>query len=178
MAGVFIFIPRALFSTVSCHRRLVLREPQPQLRLFCAARIPCASQVFVRGGLAEETLDSPYRTGTLGLKGAGPLTEHPCSLCKVKQSGVEGEVGGQLGDRNYDVVKNCRTRLEIEHGRAMLVNLGYGTKEAGRLSKELGIVEQHPALRDQPRALWDVTSMHSPMVAVGPELLHLNDLVS
>ena len=125
----------------------------------------------------SKTGDTPERQGSLGFKGVSQRTLHPCSLCKVRQSADADDVGGQLGERDYDVVKNRRTRRECEHGRSRLLEMGFGTGEAVELSKEIGIVEPHPTLLGHPRALWDLTSMHSPMVCVGPELLHLNNLV-
>ncbi|CBJ30620.1 hypothetical protein Esi_0204_0058 [Ectocarpus siliculosus] len=126
--------------------------------------------------MVSKTADTPERQGSLGFKGVSQRTSHPCSLCKVKQTADADDVGGQLGERDYDVVKNRRTRRECEHGRSKLLEMGFGTGEAVKLSKELGIVEPHPTLLGHPRALWDLTSMHSPMVCVGPELLRLNNL--
>lgn len=126
----------------------------------------------------SKTADTPQAKGSLGLKGAGPKTESPCSLCKATQSNIEGDVGGEIGDSNYDIVANRRTRQEVEHGRSRLLGLGFGSKEAVELSKKLGVVEPHPALLALLRALWDLQHMHNPMLCVGPEKLHLNDLVS
>ncbi|CAB1108042.1 unnamed protein product [Ectocarpus sp. CCAP 1310/34] len=103
-------------------------------------------------------------------------TEVPCGNCAVRQSNVEGETGGDLGDRNFDIVKYRRKRGEVELGRSELEKLGFGTPQAVALSKKLGIVEPHPSMRVQPRLLWDLTSHHSPMVSEGPELLHLDFL--
>lgn len=132
-------------------------------------------QVFARGGMQSKTGDTPQRNGALGMKGANAKTRLPCTLCKVTQSAVEGELGGELGDRSYDIIKNRRTRGQVEEGRRQMVDAGSGTLEAIELSKNLGILQ--PDTLGLPRALYDTCSFHSPMVACGPELLHLNDLV-
>lgn len=127
--------------------------------------------------MQSKTGDSPQRGGELGLKLQNAKTEVPCTLCKATQSNDEDEVGGEIGDRDYDFVNNRRKRGEIEHDRSRLIQLGFGTPSAVALSKKLGIVEPHPTMCDQPRALWDLTSAHSPMIICGPELLHLDFLV-
>lgn len=131
--------------------------------------------MFARGGLQSKTADTPQRKGALGYKNCTWKTECPCSLCKVTQSNVPGEVGGELGDRNYDIVSNRRTRGQTEEGRRELRALGPGSKAAVALSKKLGIVE--PDQLNQPRALYDLCSLHSLMLACSSELLHLNQLV-
>lgn len=110
------------------------------------------------------------------MKGANAKTRLPCTLCKATQSNVEGELGGELGDRACDFVKNRRTRGQVEEGRRQMVEAGLGTPEAIEMSKTLGILQ--PDTLNLPRALYDTCSLHSPMIACGPELLHLNDLVS
>ena len=94
----------------------------------------------------SKTADTPERQASLGMKSVSQRTEHPCSLCKVRQSADPDDVGGELGERDYDIVKNRRTRREVEHGRERLLGMGFGTAEAVKLSKELGIVEPHPTL--------------------------------
>lgn len=128
--------------------------------------------------MLSKTADLVQRNGALGLKGSNNKTKLPCTLCKASQSNAEGDVGGEIGDRNYDIVGNRRKRGEIEQGRLKLIQLGYGTTAAKALSKELGIVEPHPSSYGQPRALWDLTSTHSPMAACGPEVFHMDLLVS
>lgn len=126
--------------------------------------------------MQSKTGDTPQRNGALGMKGANAKTRMPCTLCKAIQSNVEGELGGELGDRAYDIVKNRRTRGQVERGRQRLVETGLGTSGARDLSTMLGIVQ--PDTLGLPRALYDICSLHSPMIACGPELLHANDLVS
>lgn len=133
------------------------------------------TKAFVRGGMQGKTGDTPERKGCLGYKGANHLTRCPCSLCKATQSNVPGDVGGEIGNRDYDIVKNRRTRGELEEGRRQLAELGRGTKAAQDLSTKLGILE--PNNRNEPRVLYDLCSFHNPMLACSSEVLHLNDLV-
>lgn len=93
----------------------------------------------------SKTADTSERQGSLGVKGVSQRTLHPCSLCNVSQSADPNEVGGELGDRDYDVVKNRRTRREVEHGWSRLLKMGFGTPQAVELSKQLGIVEPGPS---------------------------------
>ncbi|CAB1107631.1 unnamed protein product [Ectocarpus sp. CCAP 1310/34] len=121
------------------------------------------------------TGDTPQMKGSTCLKSYNRKTECPFSLCKARQSNKEGEVGGEIGRRDFDIVKHRRTRGRVEDGRHQLMELGRGTKEAVELSEALGVVQ--PDDLNQPRALFDLVTLHSPMVACGPELLHLDSLV-
>lgn len=132
-------------------------------------------QVFGRGGMHSLTGDTPQRKGLHGLKGANDKTKLPCSLCWAKQSQEEEDVGGELGERNFDIVKHRRTRGQVEEGRRRLREAGLGTPAAQRLSMELGIVQ--PDGLNEPRILFDLCSIHNPMLSCGPELLHLDCLV-
>ena len=132
-------------------------------------------QAFGRGGMQSITGDTPQRKGLLGLKGANDRTKLPCSLCWAEQSQEEEDVGGELGDRNFDIVRKRRTRGEVEEARRRLCEAGLGTPHAESLSMELGVVQ--PDGLNQPRILYDLCSTHNPMISCGPELLHLDCLV-
>lgn len=84
-------------------------------------------------------------------------------------------MGGQIGDRGVDTDKHRRTRGQVEEARRLLVEKGLGTPAAAELSKRLGVAQ--PDGLNQPRALYDLCTLHSPMLACGPELLHLDSLV-
>jgi len=131
--------------------------------------------VFGRGGLHSITGDTPQRKGLHGLKGANDKTKLPCSSCRVTQSQEEEDVGGELGHRGYDTVKYRRTRGQVEEGRRKLTEAGLGTSAAEELSRDLGVVQ--PDGLNQQRILYDSCSVHNPMLACGPELLHLDWLV-
>lgn len=121
------------------------------------------------------TGDTPQRKGLQGLKGANDKTKLPCSLCWAEQSQEEEDVGGELGERGFDIIKNRRTRGEVERARRELVEAGLGTPAAEALSMELGVVQ--PDGLNLPRILYDLCSVHNPMLSCGPELLHLDCLV-
>ncbi|CAN0074072.1 unnamed protein product [Ectocarpus sp. 4 AP-2014] len=70
--------------------------------------------------MVSKTADTPERRGSLGVKGVSRRTLRPCSLCQIRQSADPNDVGGELGERDFDVVKNRRTRREVEHGRSRL----------------------------------------------------------
>lgn len=125
--------------------------------------------------MQSTTGDTPQRKGLHGLKGANDKTKIPCSLCRATQSNEEDDVGGQIGDRYFDIVKNRRTRGQVDDGRRQLTEVGLGTPSAVALSMELGVVQ--PDGLDQPRILFDLCSTHNPMLSCGPELLHLDCLV-
>ena len=120
--------------------------------------------------------DAPQRAALLYIKHANNKTLHPCTLCNVTQSQEETEVGGDLGKRHYDILGNRRTRGQILAGRRRIRDKGIGTSAAAVLSRELGLIQ--PADPQEPSALYDLVSLHQPMETCGPELLHLNHIVS
>lgn len=131
--------------------------------------------MFGRGGLHSVTGDTPQRKGLHGLKGANDKTKHPCSLCRVTQSQAEENIGGELGERGYDILRHRRTRGQVEESRRKLTAAGLGTNAAANMSRDLGVLE--PDGLNQPRILFDSCSTHNPMLVCGPELLHLDYLV-
>ena len=120
--------------------------------------------------------DAPQRAGLLYTKNANNRTLHPCTMCNVTQSQEDDDRGGDLGDRNYDVVRNKRTRGEVLASRDRLREAGIGSSAAVELSRKLGVTQ--PAATDGPSALYDLVSLHQPMESCCPELLHQNHLVS
>ena len=96
-------------------------------------------------------------------------------MCLVPQSQEDGELGGHLGDRNYDVVRHRRTRQQVISSRKRMREKGIGSAAAAALSRELGVLQ--PEGNEQESALYDMVSMHQPMDSCCPELLHLNHLV-
>lgn len=72
-------------------------------------------------------------------------------------------------------MKNRRTRGQVEEGRRRLMEAGLGAQAAENLSMEIGVVQ--PDGLNLPRILFDLCSVHNPMLSCGPELLHLDCLV-
>ena len=120
--------------------------------------------------------DAPQRAGLLYTKNANNRTLHRCTMCNVTQSQEDDDRGGDLGDRNYDVVRIKRTRGEVLASRDRLREAGIGSSAAVELSRKLGVTQ--PAATDGPSALYDLVSLHQPMESCCPELLHQNHLVS
>ena len=133
------------------------------------------AQVFARGGMQSTTGDTPQRRGLQCTKNANASTKFPCGTCKAPQSNDPEDVGGQIGDADFDIVKHRRKREDVEEGRRQLVKAGIGTPQAAALSMKLGITE--PDGLDQPRILFDVCSVHNPFKLCGAELLHLDQQV-
>ena len=120
--------------------------------------------------------DAPQRAGLLYTKNANNRTFHPWTMSNVTQSQGDNDQGGDLGDRNYDVVCSKRTRGQVLASRDRLREPGIRSSAAAELSRKLGVTQ--PAATDGPSALYDLVSLHQPMESCCPELLHQNHLVS
>ena len=114
--------------------------------------------------------------GLLYTKNANNRTLHPRTMCNVTQSQGDNDQGGDLGDRNYDVVRSKRTRGQVLDSRDRLREAGIGSSAAAELSRKLEGTQ--PAATDGPSALYDLVSLHQPMDSCCRELLHQNHLVS
>ena len=120
--------------------------------------------------------DALQRAGLLYTKNANNRTLHPCTMCSVTQSQGDNDQGGDLGDKNYDVVRSKRTHGQVLASRDRLREAGIGSSAAAELSRKLRVTR--PAATDGPSALYDLVSLHQPMESCCPELLHQNPLVS
>ena len=121
--------------------------------------------------------DAPQRAACLHLKCPTSRTLKPCTMCNVTQSQEEATCGGDLGDPNYDIERNRRTRREIEESRAEIDRAAAheSATSARELSRDLGVVGT--SLPYQLSALYDRVHVHQPTDTCPPELLHLNHLV-
>lgn len=148
------------------------------------------AQVFVRGSLLLLVADSPHRAQVLFCKAPNGSTRHPCPYCSVEQSAVvvgaaagvapdeddePDEVeGGELGDPQYDIFANRRTKEHLEEGRLELQALAAQPTTQNRRSMELGMVA--PGAPDEQRPLFDMLDL-DPLRHVPVEILHADALV-
>lgn len=130
-------------------------------------------QVFVRGGLLLLVADSPQRAQVLFCKHPNGSTRHPCPYCTVEQS--ELDEGGELGDPQYDIDVNRRTRRQMDEGRRELEALASDPAAQTKRSMELGVVP--PDSNAMPRPLFDWMDI-DPLRHVPVERLHADALVS
>ena len=140
---------------------------------------PLFAQVFVRGGVFGIYADSPQRAVLLHSKHPNNFSKHPCPYCKVTQRDDAGDdelPGGELGDEDYDLHKNRRTRTGMESARETLKNFK-GTAAAGRKeSQRLGV--NGPDVNNLPSPWYDKMWSHFPGDCTPPDKLHVDSLVS
>ena len=122
--------------------------------------------------------DSPQRALMLGCKHPNSSSRHPCTLCLVEQSGLDG---GQLGDAGIEInsARLRRTRHTMESSRKELVQMqaeGSLVRDVDARSMELGVVVPNSAGMPQP--LFETLTLGNPTAHVPPERLHADALVS
>lgn len=129
-------------------------------------------QVFFRGGLLLLVADSPQRALMCYCKHPNSSSKFPCIYCMVMQT--PDNDGGPLGDSEFDIVANKRTRGLIREGREKLSALSGSAVAQAELSKDLGIVA--PLSSDDKMVLDD--SMDCDPLRMTPcEILHADSLV-
>lgn len=141
--------------------------------LHTQTRFSTTPQVFLRGGLLLLVADSPQRAQVLFCKHPNRSTKHPCPYCTVEQSELED--GGELGDPQFDIDANRRTRGHMDDGRQELEDLAPNPAAQAKRSMELGLVS--PDSNGMQRPLFDLMDIDA-LRHVPVERLHADALVS
>ena len=151
----------------------------PRLRLIdakyviiCYVGLATLIQVFGRAGLLMLVSDSPQRAQLLYCKAPNHSTVFPCPTCLVSQTGSDG---GHLGDENFAIYSQMRSRENQDRVQRELGMLPKGSAEAKELSTKTGVNAKDP---ESPRApVTDLITTGESARVVVAEILHLDPLV-